>query len=171
MKMPGMDETLHLDAFDLRILACLQGDARLTNQELSETVGLSASQCSRRRMRHEELGLIRGYHAALDPAQLGFVLLAFIQVTLSTHNKNNSRRFRELVAGIDSIQEAHALTGDADYLLKVALRDLKELADLVNDRLLAHESIAHVRSSIVFERIKEASHLPINVPKRASRGR
>ncbi len=156
-----MDKSAHLDAFDLRILEALQDDARLTNQQLSERVRLSASQCSRRRAALEASGLIRGYHAALDPAAFGFQMLAFIQVTLATHNRDNASRFRELVAGIDAIQEAHALTGDADYLLKVVLVDLADLAALVNGRLLAHESVAHIRSSIVFERLKESWRLPL----------
>jgi len=157
-----MHEHLTLDEFDLRILAALQDNGALTNQALSGSVGLSASQCSRRRCELEAKGLIRGYRADLAHEALGFGLLAFIQVTLSTHNRDNAGKFRELVARTDAIQEAYALTGDADYLLKVVLRDLAELAKLVNDTLLAHSSVAHIRSSIVFERLKDHGRLPLS---------
>lgn len=152
---------ISVDAFDLKILSALQDDGRLTNQELAELAGLSASQCSRRRMRLEEEKVISGYHADLSSEALGFGVIAFIQVTLATHSPDNSKRFRALVNRIDEIQEAYSLTGDADYVLKAVLRDLKGLSSLVNDVLMPHQSVAHVRSSIVLDRLKESSKLPL----------
>jgi DNA-binding Lrp family transcriptional regulator len=150
-----------LDGFDLRLLIALQANGRLTNQQVGESIGLSASQCSRRRAALEEAGLIRGYRADLATEALGFRLLAFIQVTLSTHSGENSRNFRELIARVDEIQEAYALTGDADYLLKVIVPDLKDLSVLINDVLLPHPTVARVRSSIVLDRLKETARLPL----------
>jgi len=150
-----------VDAFDLKILGALQDDGRLTNQELADIARLSASQCSRRRMRLEEEKVISGYHADLSSDALGFGVIAFIQVTLATHSPDNSKRFRTLVNRIDEIQEAYSLTGDADYVLKAVLRDLKGLSTLVNDVLMLHQSIAHVRSSIVLDRLKESTRLPL----------
>ncbi len=152
---------IQTDAFDLKMLAALQDDGRLTNQQLADLVGLSASQCSRRRMRLEEEKVISGYHADLSSEALGFGVIAFIQVTLATHSPDNSKRFRTLVNRIDEIQEAYSLTGDADYVLKAVLRDLKGLSTLVNDVLMPHQSIAHVRSSIVLDRLKESTRLPL----------
>ena len=152
---------LSVDAFDLKILGALQEDGRLTNQELADLAGLSASQCSRRRMRLEEEKVIAGYHADLSSEALGFGVIAFIQVGLATHSPDNSKRFRALVNRIDEIQEAYSLTGDADYLLKVVLSDLKSLSDIVNNVLMPHESVAHVRSSIVLDRLKTTRKLPI----------
>lgn len=149
------------DAFDLKLLAALQDDGRLTNQQLADIVGLSASQCSRRRMRLEEEKVISGYHAELSAEALGFNLIAFIQVTLATHSPDNARKFRALVNRVDEIQEAYSLTGNADYGLKVVLRDLKSLSDLVNNVLMPHQSVANVRSSIVLDRLKENSRLPL----------
>jgi DNA-binding Lrp family transcriptional regulator len=158
-----MDEMrmISVDAFDLKILTALQDDGRLTNQELADLAGLSASQCSRRRMRLEEEKVIAGYHADLSSEVLGFGVIAFIQVTLATHSPDNAKRFRTLVNRIDEIQEAYSLTGDADYVLKAVLRDLKGLSNLVNDVLMPHQSVAHVRSSIVLDRLKESSRLPL----------
>ena len=152
---------IQVDAFDLKILDALQGDGRLTNQELADIAGLSASQCSRRRTRLEEEKVIAGYHADLSSEALGFSVVAFIQVTLATHSPDNAKRFRALVGRIDEIQEAYSLTGDADYVLKAVLRDLKGLSDLVNNVLMPHGSVAHVRSSIVLDRLKESSKLPL----------
>jgi DNA-binding Lrp family transcriptional regulator len=149
------------DVFDLRILAALQDDGRLTNQQLADLVGLSASQCSRRRMRLEEGKVISGYHADLSGEALGFDLIAFIHITLATHSPDNARKFRSLVNRVDEIQEAYSLTGDADYVLKAVLRDLKSLSDIVNNVLMPHPSVAHVRSSIVLDRLKESMKLPL----------
>ncbi|UGV24244.1 Lrp/AsnC family transcriptional regulator [Rhodopseudomonas boonkerdii] len=152
-----------VDSFDLKMLAALQDDGRLTNQQLADNVGLSASQCSRRRMRLEDEKVISGYHADLAPEALGFGVVAFIQVTLATHSPDNAKKFRTLVQRVDEIQEAYSLTGDADYVLKAILRDLKGLSNLVNDVLMPHQSVAHVRSSIVLDRLKETSKLPLKV--------
>ena len=150
-----------VDAFDLKMLAALQDDGRLTNQQLADLVGLSASQCSRRRMRLEEEKVIAGYHADLASEALGFNLIAFIHITLATHSPDNAKKFRALVNRVDAIQEAYSLTGDADYLLKAVLQDLKSLSDIVNNVLMPHQSVAHVRSSIVLDRLKESAKLPL----------
>lgn len=151
-----------LDPFDLRLLAALQDDGALTNQDLAERVGLSASQCSRRRTRLEAAGIIRRYRAVLDPAALGLGILVFIRVTLATHNPDSARRFRGLVAITPAIQEAHVLAGDADYLLKVVVPGLAALSELVNQTLLPHEAVARVRSDIVLETLGDANRLPVS---------
>ena len=91
-----------VDDFDLRLLACLQEDGRLTNAQVGERVGLSASQCSRRRMALEQAGVIRGYEARLAADALGFGVTALIQVTLSRHSGDGARRFRDLVGRVDA---------------------------------------------------------------------
>lgn len=154
-------DNAQLDLFDRKILALLQDDARLTNNDLSERVNLSPSQCSRRRQRLEEAGLIRGYRAVLDREKLGFSLTCIVSVTLATHNRDNSRRFAELVSRLPQVQEAHALTGEMDYFLKLVIPDLRSLSEFVNDILLPHESVQHVKSAIVLDTLKETTALPI----------
>ncbi|MFC7738766.1 Lrp/AsnC family transcriptional regulator [Roseomonas sp. GCM10028921] len=161
-----MQGTVTLDAIDLRLLAALQEDGRLTNGEAGERVGLSPSQCSRRRLALEAAGVIRGYHAELAAEPLGLRLLVFVQITLATHSRDNAQRFRELVSRLEEVQEAYAMTGDADYLLKAVVPDLKELSALVNDVLLPHESVARVRSSIVLDRLKVSNRLPLGALRR-----
>jgi DNA-binding Lrp family transcriptional regulator len=150
-----------LDSADFRLLAALQDNGALTNQELAEVVHLSASQCSRRRQRLEQDGVIRRYRADLDASKVGFGITVFIFVALATHSRNNSQRFRDLVTTMAMVQEAHALTGDSDYLLKVVVADLRALSVLVNDVLLPHEAVDRVRSSIVLETLKDDAKLPI----------
>ncbi len=156
-----MHETGGLDQFDLRLLAALQKDGRLSVQELADAVGLSASQCSRRRARLEEHGVIAGYHAALDPERLGLGVAAFVEVRLARHSPDNARQFRSLVERIPAIQMAYAVTGGADYLLKVVVPDLHGLSALVNEVLLPHPSVAELRSLVGLERLKDESALPL----------
>jgi DNA-binding Lrp family transcriptional regulator len=150
-----------MDALDRRLLAALQDNGARTNQELSEAVSLSPSQVSRRRQQLEADGLIMGYAARLDAEKLGFGVRVFIHVSLAAHSPDNSRRFADLVSRTPEIQEAHALTGESDYLLKVAVRSLKDLSALVNDVLLPHDSVDRVRSEIVLETLKESQALPL----------
>ncbi|WP_163266070.1 Lrp/AsnC family transcriptional regulator [Chelativorans alearense] len=150
-----------VDDYDRKILSLLQADGRLTNNDLSERVNLSSSQCSRRRQRLEEEGLIKGYRALLDRERLGFPLVNVITVTLATHNPDNARRFADLVARLPEVQEAYALTGEMDYILKVVTPDLKSLSEFVSAVLLPHESVQHVKTAIVLQTLKETGALPL----------
>jgi DNA-binding Lrp family transcriptional regulator len=156
-----------LDQFDLKLLAALEADGRLTNAELAEKVGLSASQCSRRRIKLEETGVIEGYSARLNGKRLGIGLLALVQVSMSVHSKENSKKFSGFVNAVEEIQEAYALTGDADYLLKVVVPDLNNLSRIINDLILPHASVSHVKSSIVLTTLKDSHRLPLNARSRA----
>jgi DNA-binding Lrp family transcriptional regulator len=144
-----------LDAFDLRLLDALQRDASLSRDALAEAVGLSASQVARRRQALEEAGVIRRYRADVDPVAIGLPILVFMHVKLHAHSPQNSKRFHTFVRAIPEVQEAHALTGDFDYLLQVRVASLAALARLVNDVLLPHESVDRVRSDIVLETLRE----------------
>ncbi len=156
-----MQEIIVLDAQDRALVAALQENGALTNAELAERVNLSASQASRRRTRLEQAGVIRGYRADVDPARMGFGVTVFIQVTLATHSGQNAKRFRDFVARTPAILEAHALTGDADYLVKAVVEDLPALGALVNQVLLPHESVERVRSNVVLETLKQGTKLPL----------
>ncbi|QOF74578.1 Lrp/AsnC family transcriptional regulator (plasmid) [Aminobacter sp. NyZ550] len=150
-----------LDQFDLKILRALQLDGRLTNNELSEKIALSASQCSRRRARLEAEGFIRGYQAMLDRERLGLDLLVVISVTLATHNRDNAQRFARLVNDLPEVLEAYSLTGEMDYHIKVVVRGLSDLSRFVNEVLLPHDSVQHVKTAIVLNTLKQFGPLPI----------
>jgi len=150
-----------MDDFDIKLLRALQQDGRLTNNELAERIGLSASQCSHRRTALEEAGVIESYHAVLSAEAVGVAVLVFIQVGLATQSPDSGDAFVKLINGIEEVQEAFSLTGDADFLVKMAVPDLKVLSRILNDVLLPHRSVAHVHSYVVLDRVKQTTQLPL----------
>lgn len=150
-----------MDSFDLKLLAALQDNGALTNNELAERIGLSASQCSRRRTALEDAGVIAGYRAVLAPEAVGLDVLVFIRVGLATQSPDSAAAFVALIAGIEEIQEAYSLTGDADFLIKMVVPDLRTMSRLLNEVLLPHRSVAHVHSYVVLDRVKETARLPL----------
>ncbi|MFJ1293818.1 Lrp/AsnC family transcriptional regulator [Paracoccus yeei] len=146
---------MELDRFDLAILAALQRDGALTNAALSGLVNLSASQCSRRRAALEEAGVIEGYSARLSAAKLGVGMRAIIRVNLSAHGQTNEQDFARFVASHAQIRSAFSVSGDADYILDVRVRDLEAFADFVHRHLLPHPQVSQVRSEIVLKTLKD----------------
>ena len=150
-----------LDKLDLKLLAELQRDGRLTNNDLSERIALSPSQCSRRRARLEAEGFIRGYRADIDRQKMGLGLMVVISVTLATLNRDNAKRFSELLANLPEVLEAYSLTGEMDYHLKGVTKDLAALSHFVNEVLLPHDSVQHVKTSIVLNVLKDFEGLAV----------
>jgi len=99
--------------------------------------------------------MIRRYRAVLDARKLGFAVTAFVHVKLHNHSKGNSKRFAEMIAHAPGILEAHTVTGDFDYLLKVAVRDLNGLQRVIGDTLLGHATVDRVKSEIVLETLRD----------------
>lgn len=144
-----------MDKHDRKLMDELQRNSDRPRLELAEKVGLSDSQVARRRQSLEESGLIRRYRAELDARKLGLSVSAFVHVKLHNHSKGNSKRFAEMIRHAPGVLEAHAVTGDFDYLLKVTVRDLNALQRLINDTLLAHAAVDRVKSEIVLETLRE----------------
>ena len=155
---------MSLDPFDLRLLAVLQDDASLSNAELAQRVGLSPSQCSRRRAGLEAAGYIRAYRADLDAKKIGYDIEAFTRVTLSKHKDTTADEFARFLQSLEEVQQAHSVAGDADYLLHLRARSLDALAEFVHKRLLPHPHVAQVRSDIVLKTIKENRGFRIGIP-------
>ncbi len=153
-----------MDHLDWKLLAALHRNGRLTNRELGDTIGLSPSQCSRRRLMLEKAGIIRGYGVTLDTQAMGLSVMAFVQIIIKDHAAGAFERFQALINSIPIIQEAHAVSGDADYILKVVTKDLPSLSAFVTDRLLAHDTIGHVKSYIALRPLKTDSPLPPFMP-------
>lgn len=151
-----------LDETDRLILRALQREGRLTSQELADKIGLSASQCARRRQKLEESGIISGYRATIDAAKAGATVVALICIVMATHSKENSTAFRRLVETTPEILDAWVLTGEADYLLRVAVADLAALNDFVQEILLPQPIVARVQSQIVLSELKSNAPLPIH---------
>jgi DNA-binding Lrp family transcriptional regulator len=151
-----------IDSFDFRILDALQNDGRLTNSELADMVGLSASQCSRRRAALEDRGVVATYAAHLSPSALGLGLMVFVEVTFAAHSDEQAKKFSRLIETMEEVQEAYALTGSVDYMLKLIVPDLEALRRILNEVLLPHEAVAHIKSSIVLSKEKQTTRLPLN---------
>lgn len=128
----AMATMYNIDDYDLKILTLLQANGRLTNQELSELIGLSASQCSRRRIALEQAQLILGYHARLAPDAAGQEMLGLIEVRLLNHTPQCVESFHQMLSEVDAILDAWKTTGDADYLLRVTVPDLPGLSHLIS---------------------------------------
>ncbi|GGZ68405.1 AsnC family transcriptional regulator [Lysobacter xinjiangensis] len=153
--------TIDLDRTDLLLLAALQHEGRLTNAELAERVHLSPSACLRRVQRLERDGVIAGYAAQVDPERLGLGLQAFVRVQLVRHDAASVAAFSGFVEQWEEVVACHALTGDMDYLLQVAVRDLEHFSRFLLDRLLNQAGVADVNSSFVLRTVKAFRGLPL----------
>jgi Lrp/AsnC family leucine-responsive transcriptional regulator len=152
---------LPLDQIDLRILGVLQQEGRITNAELADRVGLSASPCLRRTRALEEAGLIRGYRADLDAARLGLGILAFVEVRISRHGSGTQAVFREAMLREPLVVGCYMVTGGYDFLLKVVARDLDSYKAFTLETLLSMPDVLDVRTSIVLDLVKETAALPL----------
>ena len=128
-------------------------------------VGLSASQCSRRRINLEQANLILGYHARLSPDAIGLGMVGLIEVRLINHTAEYVDSFHRMVEQEEAIVDAYKTTGDADYLLKVAVADLNSLSALISQLVAGHQSVSHVKTSVVLGRLKENGLMMISEHK------
>lgn len=150
-----------LDRTDLRLLAELQRDGRVTNAELAERVSLSPSACLRRVQRLEAEGVIAGYAAQVDPQAVGLGLQAFVRVQLAKHEAAAIERFVGQLNAWEEVVACHALTGDMDYLMHVYVADLEHFSRFLLDRLLTAAGVADVNSSFVLRTVKRSPSLPL----------
>ncbi len=151
----------NLDRTDLRLLAELQRDGRITNAELADRVSLSPSACLRRVQRLEAEGVITGYAAQVDPQAVGLGLQAFVRVQLAKHEAAAIERFVAQVNAWEEVVACHALTGDMDYLMHVYVADLEHFSRFLLDRLLTAAGVADVNSSFVLRTVKRSPSLPL----------
>jgi Lrp/AsnC family transcriptional regulator, leucine-responsive regulatory protein len=151
----------NLDAIDRRIIATLQTDARLSNVELAERVGLSPSPCLRRVKRLEREGYIDAYRALLQRAKIGLGLTVFVGIKIDGHGDERVAQLRKTLQAMPEIVACHIVSGEADYLLEVVVPDLQHYERFLLDRLLQLASIKDVRSNFVIRSVKIAAPLPL----------
>jgi DNA-binding Lrp family transcriptional regulator len=152
-----------LDAIDRKILRDLQANGRVTNVELARRVGISAPPCLRRVRALEEAGFIRGYHAELDPTALGFNVIVFAQVGLSSQAERDLVAFEDLVDTWPEVRECHMLAGETDFLLKVAAADWEEYQAFVTTKLTPAPNVSHVKSALAIRSSKLAPGVPVYI--------
>ena len=151
-----------LDKAEREILRALQLNARISNVELAELVGLSESPCFRRTKQLEERGLIKGYRALLDQRQLGLEVTAFVQVSLNKQDESETIKFLQKVADEEHILECHAMSGSYDYLLKVLTRNMDHFSELSMQQILKYPGVKDIESHFSLKEIKLSPSLPIN---------
>ncbi len=149
-----------LDAIDLNILAELQKDGSITNVELARRVGLSAPPCLRRVRALEEAGIIKGYRAILDPRLLGYEVMCFAMVQLSSQKQADLAAFQEQILNWPTVRECWTLSGEIDFILKCVATNMAAFQSFVAD-LTALPSVKNVRTALSLDLVKDEPLVPI----------
>lgn len=151
-----------LDAIDKKILAILQEDGRITNSRLASAVGLSPPAVLERVRRLESSGIIAKYVAILDPEKVGFGVQTIVMVCVSHHQAPSLRDIKARLTEMEEVLECHQLTGEVDFLLKVAVQDMHTYTDFVNNKLSGIPGIQNVKTSFILASLKNETALPLN---------
>lgn len=146
-----------LDAIDRRIIVELQRDARAANKVIAATVGIAPSTCLARIRSLRERGVVRGFHADIDPAAIGRGLQALISVRLHSHARSQLNTFSEYLAELEGVEGVFFVSGDRDFLMHVAVRDSEALRDLVANTLSVRPEVAGTSTSVIFEYVASAA--------------
>lgn len=151
----------NLDKYDLAILQELQADARLTNAELAQRVGLSAAPCWRRVRALEEAGVIAGYHAHLHRQRVGWGVLGFVQLALHNHTAETTSALEREVMAMPQVLSCHNLSGRYDYQLEVVAADLESFADYVRTHVRSLPGVREISTSFSLKEVKRTMALPL----------
>ncbi|OYW22849.1 MAG: ArsR family transcriptional regulator [Sphingomonas sp. 12-62-6] len=149
------------DRIDRQILELLQDDGRMTNVDLAERVGLTAPPCLRRVRALEEQGAIKGYHASLDAATLGYPITVFALVSLRSQAEQDLAAFEDYIAMIPEIRECHMLNGEIDFILKIVATDLKAFQEILTTHLTPAPNVASVKTSLTIRTAKSLPGIPV----------
>ncbi|PVA10293.1 AsnC family transcriptional regulator [Pelagivirga sediminicola] len=152
-----------LDPIDRKILAELQADGRMTNVELAKRVGISAPPCLRRVRTLEEAGYIRGYHADVDPRELGFEVQVFANVGLQSQAEADLSAFEARCRAWPLVRECHMLNGEVDFILKCVAPDLSTFQRFLTEELTAAANVASVKTALVIRGAKDQPGVPFDV--------
>jgi len=152
---------VNLDDSDLAILKVLQQSGRIRNVELAEKICLSPPATHARVKRLEELGVIKGYAAHVERSKVGHDCLCFITVSLELHQPENMRAFLDAIQTLPQVLECHHLTGNYDYLLKVLVRNNRDLEDFISNTLVPMPGISRLSTSVVLREIKSNTALDL----------
>jgi Lrp/AsnC family leucine-responsive transcriptional regulator len=151
-----------LDAIDRRIVEALQDDARISNVDLAERVGLSPSPCLRRVRMLEEAGVIGGYHATVDRSAVGLGLTVFVGIKVERHQDGDATAFRAAVVRLPQVISCHLVSGESDFLLQIVLPDLAAYERLLLDTLLKLPGVKDIRSNFAIQTVKGRAPLPLD---------
>ena len=154
-------ETISLDNTDRKILAALQADASLTNVELARRVHLSPSPCLARVKALQKAGIIRRQVALLDPEAVGLGVSVFVSISLREQSTAALAKFERQIESCDEVMECYLMTGDADYLLRVVVADIRAFERFVLERLSPIPGVEKIRSSFTLKQVRYKTELPL----------
>ena len=154
-----------MDYIEYKLLNSLQKNARLTNLELAKQVGLSASPCLRRVKSLEESGVITGYSAIINQNKVNLSVNVFVQVSLERQSEERLQIFEEKIMEYREVMEAYLMTGEADYLLRIVVKDLQAYEKFLKNNLTKIKGIASIRSYFSLKQVTRKYNLPIVNPK------
>ena len=154
-----------MDYIEYKLLNSLQKNARLTNLELAKQVGLSASPCLRRVKSLEESGVITGYSAIINQNKVHLSVNVFVQVSLERQSEERVQIVEEKIMEYREVMEAYLMTGEADYLLRIVVKDLQAYEKFLKDNLTKIKGIASIRSYFSLKQVTRKYNLPIVNPK------
>ncbi|MFQ3175341.1 MAG: Lrp/AsnC family leucine-responsive transcriptional regulator [Psychromonas sp.] len=158
-----MQERIKLDRIDKNILRLMQGNARISNLELADRVGLSPTPCSRRVKRLEESGIIDKHVTLLKPSVLGLNLIAMIGISMDRHTPDRFDNFERAIVTLPEVMECLIVTGQsADFLLKVVVRDMQHYEQFLLGQLTKLEGVTGVHSSFVLREVVKKTELPLD---------
>lgn len=143
-----------LDRIDREMVAALSNDARLSNKELAALVGLAPSSCFERFRRLVRDGVLRGFHADVDPAAIGLPIEALIAVQLKRHTRDDYGRFRAYLQTLPEVADAYHVAGSTDFLVHVRVRSTDHLRDFAIDAITTREEVGRLETSLVFEHLR-----------------
>jgi len=152
---------MDFDELDLRILRILQGEGNLSNAELARRINLSPPATLARVRRLEEVGVIRQYAALLERERIGYDMLCFIHLSLQRHQPEQVKSVRSAILQMPEVLECYHVTGEYDYLLKVVIRNRKDLERFVVERLTPVPGIARIHTSLVLSEVKSTTAIPV----------
>lgn len=152
-----------LDRIDRKILHDLQRNGRMTNVELAQNAGISAPPCLRRVRALEEAGVIRGYHAEIDPATLGFGIVVFAQVGLNSQSETDLKKFEDSVKLWPQVRECHMVSGEADYILKIVAEDWDAYQKFLTTHLTTAPNVSQIKSALGIRTAKYEPGVPVEV--------
>ena len=151
-----------LDDIDRRLLASLQDDGRMTNVDLAAKVGLTPPPCLRRVRGLEDSGVIRGYHADLDAAKLGYTITVFAMVSLKSQAEDALRQFEDHMRSLPEVRECHMLNGEIDFILKIVRCDLQSFQEFLTSKLTPAPNVASVKTSLTIRTAKQLPGVPLD---------
>jgi DNA-binding Lrp family transcriptional regulator len=152
---------MNLDAIDLKLLAELQADGRITNVDLATKVGLTAPPCLRRMRALEQSGTIKSYHADIDAGSLGYTITVFAMVSLKSQAEDDLKAFEQHVRALPDVRECHMLNGEIDFILKIVARDLQSFQEFLTSQLTSAPNVSSVKTSLTIRTAKDEPGVPI----------